>query len=122
MANVVSYTSYLHAPGGAADFTGIYTVTFSGSYVNGTGESCNFLTATNTNGLECNGQLPNGGTSTSTPFYTTNINGYGVGVSTLTAGILVIKFYSAAGTELSSAAYPASISGGTVSFQMRARV
>lgn len=122
MANALAYTGYLHAPSGSADFTGQYTATFSGSYVNGTGESLNFLTASNTNGIEGNGDLPNGGTSTSAPFFCTNLSGYDITVTALTAGLLTVKFFSAAGTELGSGAYPAGISGGTIMFQVRSRV
>lgn len=121
MANALSYTGYLHAPSGSADFTGQYLATFSGSYVNGTGESLNFLTATNTNGLEGNGYVPADPT-TSIPFFAANLSGYGVSVSSFSAGAVVVKFYSAAGTELGSGAYPASISGGSIAFQVRSRL
>lgn len=121
MANALAYTGYLHAPSGSADFTGQYTATFTGSYVSGTGESLNFLTASNTNGLEGNGVLPNGGTSTTPPFFCTNLAGYDIFITALTTGALTLKFYSAAGTELSSGAYPASITGGAVMFQVRSR-
>jgi hypothetical protein len=120
MANTTNYVSYQHAASGDKDFTFIFTITFSGSYVNGTGETINFLTAANPNGLELSGFLPVNSVDAGIPDTPgSSVAGYGFGFAAYSAGSAVLKFYSAPGTELASGAYPAGISGGTITAAIR---
>lgn len=122
MANVTNYVSYRRVGGGAEDFVYTFVTTFTGSYVNGTGETINFLTAPNVNGLEASpgppavGTLPQG-----VPDFSDNVGGYGAVVGAYASGICNLKFQSAAGTELSSGAYPATITAGSIIWKVPAR-
>ncbi|MDE2102634.1 MAG: hypothetical protein KGL39_35640 [Patescibacteria group bacterium] len=119
MANSVNYTSYSHSPGGS-DFAFRFVANFTGSYVNGTGETINLFAAGNPNGLELNGFLPPTTlVEVIVDILAASLGGYGVGVSAYNAGSFVVTFYSAAGTELASGAYPAGITGGQITFQVR---
>lgn len=119
MANVVNGVSYSHSPGGQ-DFATRYTITFSDNYATG-GETINFNTAGNPNGLEDlspgDGIPPEG----IPDIISASIGGYGVGfvLGSTTPGQFNLEFYSAPGTQLAAGAYPASISGGQVNVEIR---
>lgn len=118
MANAVAYIGYLHSPNSASDYAFRYSVTFTGSYTSGTAESIDFTLATNPNGLELNGAIPTTTTGTYAPETVANLAGYTINCGPLTNGKIALKFYSAAGTELGSGSYPASITGGSVLFRI----
>ena len=122
MANSVNYTSYSHAAGGSQDFEFRFTATFTGSYVSGTGETINLLMAGNPNGLELSGFLP----PTTLPetvvdVISSSLGGYVPEVGAYSAGSFNLKFFVSGGTELTSEAYPAGITGGTITFAVRHR-
>lgn len=121
MANVCAYIGYLHAPSGSSDFSFRYSVSFTGSYTSGTAESINFLTATNPNGLELAGFIPSTTTATYVAEVSANLAGYTVNIGPLTNGTIALKFYASAGVELSTGAYPASITSGSVLFRIYQR-
>lgn len=113
MANSVSYQRYERVNASRANFKGVYKITVSGSYTQTTGESINLLTASNANGLELNGAVPSG-TGAEVDVDTANIGGYVPVISGYSNGTFTLQFFTSGGTELPAAAYPAGISGGSV--------
>lgn len=125
MANITNYVDYQHAASGFNNFEAYYTTTFSGSYVTAsTGETINALTATDANGLELSGQVPNGAGATGYPLIDLeNFLGYQCIYTALSNGSFTVRFYVLdTGAELASGAYPAAITGGQLTFRIRHRV
>lgn len=120
MANTLSYIGYFHSPSGSADFEFLYSAVFTGSYTSGTPEVLNFLTAANPNGYELNGFVPVG-TTTVPPIVSAQLGGYDVNVSAMVNGSSNCSFYTSGGTELSTGAFPAGITGGSILLKVRHR-
>lgn len=122
MANSLAYVGYSHSPSGSQSHVGKYALSFTGSYVNGTGETVNFLTASNTNGLELNGFVDMGTMPEGQPeVVSSNIGGYELQFSGYAAGVVNCKVFNGI-TELSSGAYPAALTGGSVTLAVPSRL
>ena len=124
MANSVSYVSYTHSPSSPQDLESRFSITFSGSYVSGSGngETINLNAASNPNGLEMNGALP----ATTLPegfpdVLLANFESFAVLLTAYSAGEFTVRFFLA-DTELASGAYPAQITAGQLNVAVRARV
>lgn len=121
MANAVAYQRYEHGASSAANFKGVYKITFSGSYVQTTGETINLLTASNANGYELNGAVPSG-TGAEVDVEASNVGGYEASISGYSAGTFTLQFFASGGTELGAGAYPAAISGGSITIAVPHRL
>lgn len=121
MANTVNAVSFSHSPGGE-DYATRFVITFSGSYVNGSGEPVNFNEAGNPNGIESVSAGDSVAREGVPDVLSSTLGGYKpeFSLGSTTPGVYSLRLYNG-DTELASGAYPATIAAGQVVAEIRRR-